>query len=72
MNMNRLNWATYPVFAFALALLLVPGSVAFAQTQETPTREQWGRRENFLDGFKSEDFRIRFSFKCNFSKLFTF
>ena len=28
----------------------------------------WGRRENFLDGFKSDDFRIQFSFKYNFSK----
>jgi hypothetical protein len=33
---------------------------------------QWGRRENFLDGFKSDDFRIQFSFKYNFSKKFTF
>ena len=33
---------------------------------------QWGRRENFLDGFKSDDFRIQFSFKYNFSKTFTF
>ena len=32
----------------------------------------WGRRENFLDGFKSDDFRIQFSFKYNFSKKFTF
>lgn len=33
---------------------------------------QWGRRENFLDGFKSDDFRIQFSFKYNFSKSFSF
>ena len=33
---------------------------------------QWGRRENFLDGFKVDDFRIQFSFKYNFSKTFTF
>jgi hypothetical protein len=33
---------------------------------------QWGRRENFLDGFKSDDFRIQFSFKYNFSKTFSF
>jgi len=33
---------------------------------------QWGRRENFLDGFKSDDFRVQFSFKYNFSKTFTF
>jgi len=33
---------------------------------------QWGRRENFLDGFKSDDFRIQFSFKYNFSKTLTF
>jgi hypothetical protein len=28
---------------------------------------QWGRRENFSDGFTSDDFRIQFSFKYNFS-----
>ena len=33
---------------------------------------QWGRRENYLDGFKSDDFRIQFSFKYNFSKTFKF
>ena len=33
---------------------------------------QWGRRENFLDGFKSDDFRIQFSFRYNFSKTFTY
>ena len=33
---------------------------------------QWGRRENFLDGFKADDFRIQFSFKYNFSKSFSF
>jgi len=33
---------------------------------------QWGRRENFHDGFASNDYRIQFSFKYNFSKLFTF
>ena len=29
---------------------------------------QWGRRENFLDGFTSNDYRIQFAFKYNFSK----
>jgi hypothetical protein len=33
---------------------------------------QWGRRENFLDGFRSDDYRIQFSFKYNFSKTFKF
>ena len=33
---------------------------------------QWGRRENFLDGFKADDFRIQFSFRYNFAKTFTF
>src|ERR1051325_2471422 len=33
---------------------------------------QWGRRENFLDGFKSDDFRIQFSFRYNFSKTFAY
>jgi hypothetical protein len=28
----------------------------------------WGRRENFLDGFSSEDVHLQFSFKYNFSK----
>jgi DcaP outer membrane protein len=33
---------------------------------------QWGRRENFLDGFHSDDFRIQFSFRYNFSKKWSF
>ena len=33
---------------------------------------QWGRRDNFLDDFHSDDFRIQFSFKYNFSKKFSF
>jgi len=33
---------------------------------------QWGRRENFLDGFGVNDFRIQFSFKYNFSKVIKF
>ena len=33
---------------------------------------QWGRRENFQDGFASDDYRIQFSFKYNFAKLFNF
>ena len=32
----------------------------------------WGRRENFLDGFTSEDVRVQFSFKYNFSKKWSF
>ncbi|HEX2339608.1 MAG TPA: DcaP family trimeric outer membrane transporter [Vicinamibacterales bacterium] len=28
---------------------------------------QWGRRENFLDGFESDGFKVQFSFKYNFS-----
>jgi hypothetical protein len=28
---------------------------------------QWARRENFSDGFSSNDFRIQFSFKYSFS-----
>ena len=30
---------------------------------------QWGRRANFSDGFTSNDFRIQFAFKYNFSKM---
>jgi len=30
---------------------------------------QWGRRENFTDGFTADDFRMQFSFKYGFSQL---
>ena len=28
---------------------------------------QWGRRENFADGFQSDGVKVQFSFKYNFS-----
>ena len=31
---------------------------------------QWGRRENFSDGFKYDGYKLQFSFKYNFSKTF--
>jgi hypothetical protein len=31
---------------------------------------QWGRRENFDDGFTVDDFRLQFSFKYSFSHMF--
>ena len=31
---------------------------------------QWGRRENFSDGFSSEAFKVQFSFRYNFSQKF--
>ena len=31
---------------------------------------QWGRRENFSDGFHSDGLKIQFSFKYSFSKNF--
>ena len=31
---------------------------------------QWGRRQNFDDGFQSDGFKIQFSFKYNFSQKF--
>jgi hypothetical protein len=31
---------------------------------------QWGRRENFDDGFHSDGFKVQFSFKYNFSHKF--
>jgi hypothetical protein len=31
---------------------------------------QWGRRENFADGFKSDGVKLQFSFKYNFSQKF--
>lgn len=33
---------------------------------------QWGRRENFGDGFAANDYRIQFAFKYNFAKSFSF
>jgi hypothetical protein len=33
---------------------------------------QWGRRENFTDGFGVNDFRMQFSFRYNFSKIWEF
>jgi outer membrane DcaP-like protein len=32
----------------------------------------WGKRENFLDNFTSDDVHIQFSFKYNFAKKFAF
>ena len=31
---------------------------------------QWGTRENFSDGWDTNDYRLQFSFKYNFSKVF--
>ena len=31
---------------------------------------QWGRRQNFHDNFTADDYRIQFSFRYNFSKVF--
>jgi glutaminase A len=31
---------------------------------------QWGRRQNFSDGFESDGFKVQFSFKYNFSHKF--
>jgi len=33
---------------------------------------QWGRRENFRDGFSVDDYRIQFSFKYDWGKVFEF
>jgi hypothetical protein len=32
----------------------------------------WGRRENFRDGFSSEDVHLQFSFKYTFAKELRF
>jgi hypothetical protein len=31
---------------------------------------QWGRRENFGDAFRVNDFRLQFSFKYSYSRKF--
>jgi hypothetical protein len=33
---------------------------------------QWADRSNFTDGFSSDDVRLQFSAKYNFSKSFSF
>jgi hypothetical protein len=33
---------------------------------------QYGRRENFSDGFSSNDYKLQFSFKYNYSKVFRY
>jgi len=53
------------------------GQYALANVLYHPTPDvflgpevQWGKRENFRDGFTSDDFRIQFSAKYNFSMSF--
>jgi hypothetical protein len=53
------------------------GDYALANVMFYPVKDlmfgpevQWGRRENFRDGFTSDDFRIQFSVKYNFSHTF--
>jgi hypothetical protein len=51
---------------YAIANVLwspVPGAMSGVELQ-------WGNRHNFTDGFKSDIFKIQFSFKYNFSKTF--
>jgi hypothetical protein len=50
------------------------GQYALFNVLYTPVKDvmvggefQWGRRENFSDGFSSDDFRLQFSVKYNFS-----
>jgi hypothetical protein len=50
------------------------GQYALVNLLATPAKNvmvggefQWGRRENFSDGFSSNDYRFQFSFKYNFS-----
>ena len=50
------------------------GQYALANVMYYPTKGvmlgpeiQWGKRENFRDGFTSDDFRVQFSAKYNFS-----
>ena len=50
------------------------GNLLFYPTENVMigTELIWGKRENFLDNFTSEDVHIQFSFKYNFSKRFAF
>src|SRR4030095_8635772 len=50
------------------------GQYAIGNVQYTPVPNamvggelQWGRRQNFSDGFQSDGFKVQFSFKYNFS-----
>src|SRR6185436_6845597 len=53
------------------------GDYALANVMFYPVKDvmfgpevQWGRRENFRDGFSSDDFRVQFTVKYNFSHTF--
>jgi len=50
------------------------GNVLFAPVDKVTLggEFQWGRRENFSDGWGVNDYRIQFSFKYSFSKVWEF
>ena len=74
MKPNHFNaWIRVAWFSLiAVTLLGTSRHSIVAQSQEPQKPAPEGRRENFLDGFHSDDFRIQFSFKYNFSKKFAF
>ena len=49
------------------------GNVLFTPVSGVTTgvEFQWGQRENFSDDFTSDQFRVQFSFRYNFSRTFT-
>lgn len=62
-NSDGMNADAYKTGQYALANVLYhPASNVFLGPEV-----QWGKRENFRDGFTSDDFRIQFSAKYNFS-----
>jgi hypothetical protein len=50
------------------AIFVVAALLLFDDSNGHPV----GQTRNFLDGFKSDGFRIQFSFRYNFSKTFTY
>ena len=53
------------------------GHYALANVLYTPVKNwmmggeiQWGKRENFSDGYESDDIRVQFSVRANFGKMF--
>jgi hypothetical protein len=62
-NSNAQSPSAFKKGQYALAnLLYYPAKNVFLGPEI-----QWGKRENFSDGFTSDDFRIQFSAKYNFN-----
>ena len=44
----------------------------YRQKRDGRRRVRYGRRVNFTNGYNYNDYRVQFSFKCNYGKTFVF